>query len=275
MIIAAGGDTSQPLNLAKRIRRIAESIQISGSSILDCGCGQGEYVTALNSLGAEAVGVEYLPHKIEKARESGLTEAVVRHGDAENLEFQDGVFDAVLFNEVLEHIPNDRKALEEAYRTLKPGGHLILFAPNRLYPFETHGVHLKKGAKKVPVWMPFIPYIPLWLGNKFLNYWARNYWPGELRALVSRTGFVNVQPSYVWQTFEGIADEGSGTTNWMKPIRPTLRYIAGMLESCPGLRRFGVSQFIHARKPAVATVSGDRNETGLSPGLAGSPQGSI
>jgi hypothetical protein len=51
---------------------------------------------------------------------------------------------------------------------------------------------------------PFVPYVPLRLGKKVFTYWARNYWPGELRRLVRRAGFTIVATDYVWQTFEAI-----------------------------------------------------------------------
>jgi SAM-dependent methyltransferase len=42
---------------------------------------------------------------------------------------------------VLEHVQDDRAAIHEMLRTLKPGGRLMLFCPNRWHPFETHGVY--------------------------------------------------------------------------------------------------------------------------------------
>ena len=64
-------------------------------------------------------------------------------GDLERTPFASACFDLVLLNEVLEHVPDDAAALREAFRLLRPGGALIVFAPNRLFPFETHGVHTR------------------------------------------------------------------------------------------------------------------------------------
>lgn len=50
-----------------------------------------------------------------------------------NLPFQDNQYDVILCNHVLEHIPNDTKAMQELYRVLKPGGMAILQIPQDLH----------------------------------------------------------------------------------------------------------------------------------------------
>ncbi|MUP44288.1 class I SAM-dependent methyltransferase [Gramella sp. BOM4] len=49
-----------------------------------------------------------------------------------DLPFEDASFDFILCNHVLEHIPDDRKAMEELYRILRPGGTAILQIPQDL-----------------------------------------------------------------------------------------------------------------------------------------------
>lgn len=49
-----------------------------------------------------------------------------------NLPFEDNQYDVILCNHVLEHIPNDTKAMQELYRVLKPGGMAILQIPQDL-----------------------------------------------------------------------------------------------------------------------------------------------
>ncbi|MFM9825818.1 class I SAM-dependent methyltransferase [Flavobacterium sp.] len=49
-----------------------------------------------------------------------------------NLPFEDNQYDAILCNHVLEHIPDDTKAMQELYRVLKPGGMAILQIPQDL-----------------------------------------------------------------------------------------------------------------------------------------------
>ncbi|MFN3756866.1 MAG: class I SAM-dependent methyltransferase, partial [Flavobacterium sp.] len=59
------------------------------------------------------------------------------------LPFEDHSFDMILCNHVLEHIPDDRKAMQELYRVLKPGGIGIFQIPqdlNREYTFQDNSI---------------------------------------------------------------------------------------------------------------------------------------
>lgn len=150
-----------------------------------------------------------------------------------------------MLNEVLEHVPDDRKALKEVYRILKPSGLLFIFSPNRWFPFETHGVNLKRPSRKIPHWIPFIPYIPLRFGNLFFDYWARNYWQNELADMAKAGGFSIVERSVVWLTFEGISGHQPG---FIKAVKPLLRFTSDTLEKTPILKKFGVSQMLVCRK---------------------------
>lgn len=49
--------------------------------------------------------------------------------DITNIQFDDHTFDVVICNHVLEHVPDDRKAMREIFRVLKPGGWAILQVP--------------------------------------------------------------------------------------------------------------------------------------------------
>ena len=91
---------------------------------------------------------------------------------SESLPSPDGVFDGVLLNEVIEHVGNDRDTIREALRVTKPGGRVVIFAPNRFYPFETHGVYL--GEKYVFGNIPLVNYLPDPLRNKLVPH-ARAY----------------------------------------------------------------------------------------------------
>jgi SAM-dependent methyltransferase len=245
-ISIAGEDTAQPLNCAKRVALVLGVVGQGQLRILDCGCGAGRYLPALAEHGARAYGIEFLDTKIAAARGLGLAGNIIR-GDLESLPFASGSFDAVMFNEVLEHIPDDGRALAEAHRVLVDGGHLCIFSPNRRYPFETHGTFLKGRDVCLPFWTPFVPWVPIAIGSVFLRYWARNYWPGQLQGLVREHGFDIQDTSYVWQTFEGLSGSFLHSRTW---LRPPLRALANLLERTPVVRSFGVSQWIHARKAA-------------------------
>ena len=65
------------------------------------------------------------------------------HGDITKLPFKKDSFDFILCNHVLEHIENDRLAMEELFRVMKPGGYGIVqvpMQPNRLMTYEDFSI---------------------------------------------------------------------------------------------------------------------------------------
>lgn len=237
-----GADTSAPLNLAKRIRLIARYCDLSKVRFLDCGCGAGEYVFALrDEYGTDAWGIEYSKAKVAAAQANKRHGAHIRQGDLHDLDEPNSSVDVALLNEVLEHVPDDYRALQQVHRVLKPGGRVIVFSPNRFYPFETHGVRLRAIDTQIPSYVPLIPYVPLALGSLAFRYVARNYWPHELRSLVRRAGFTIQVLDFVWQTFEGLSGEQPAL---IRMAQPAFREIATRCERSPLIRRFGISQVI-------------------------------
>jgi len=241
----AGGDTATPRNLRKRLALLERHAgPLAKRRILDCGCGAGEYVRALLARGADAWGVEFDARKLA-ARGGEELAARLSVGDLEALAFPDASFDVALANEVLEHVPDDAAALAEVHRVLRPGGLLVVLSPTRLYPFETHGVFWRGTGRRVPHTLPFVPWLPLRLGTRLFDYWARNYWPWELRALVRRAGFRVLATGALWQTFENVSGHQPA---WMARVAPLLRGVCALAERVPGLRAFGVSQLVVAER---------------------------
>ena len=239
-IAVGGGDTAQPLALAKRLAFIERHLVPGRTRFLDCGCGAGEYVFALaDRLSLDAWGIEYDPQKAEEGRRHSRHGHRIARGDIQALDSESDSWDYAMVNEVLEHVPDDKRALREVHRVLKPGGLLFVFSPNRWYPFETHGVYLKGSDRLVSPWVPFVPYVPLRLGNRLFRYWARNYWHSELRGLLRAAGFSIVELGFVWQTFEGISGHQPAA---VRLLRPLLRGMANLAERLPLTRGFGVSQ---------------------------------
>ncbi len=71
--------------------------------------------------------IEYIAGDIDPERYSYYTRAV--KADVTSLQFDTDYFDLLLCNHVLEHIPDDKRAMKEIYRVLKPGGSAILQVP--------------------------------------------------------------------------------------------------------------------------------------------------
>jgi SAM-dependent methyltransferase len=242
----AGIDTSAPLNVEKRLRILKPFLAAARLRVLDGGCGAGEYVLAMATRhGVDAFGLEHSADKVRQALSHPSLKDRVRQGDLEAMPFPDADFDVALLNEVLEHVPDERKVLTEVRRVLRPDGLLVVFSPNRWFPFESHGVVSKTSGRMLPPYVPLIPYLPLSVGRRFFRYWARNYWHRELRNLLVAAGFRIESTGYVWQTFENISGTQPAA---MRLAAPILRGVAGALERTPFLRKFGVSQVVVARK---------------------------
>jgi SAM-dependent methyltransferase len=110
---------------------------LSGRVLVD-GCGVGQYLGRLAAKSGQAVGLDIEHARAHDAHQ--LAEQVLCAA-GENLPFDSDTFDMVLSHEVLEHVDDDHKAVSEILRVLKAGGRLVLFVPNRGYPFETHGIY--------------------------------------------------------------------------------------------------------------------------------------
>ncbi len=112
----------------------------AGDRVLDLGCGAGRHafetlrrgasVVALDADEGELRGVADMVGAMAEAGEvpAGAMARAVR-GDATRMPFPDGAFDRVIAAEVLEHIPDDRRALREIARVLRPGGQVAVTVP--------------------------------------------------------------------------------------------------------------------------------------------------
>jgi SAM-dependent methyltransferase len=123
-------------------RRLKMILDAAGKHIkgtlLENGCGVGMYLQHLAPHAETMIGLEY---DLVRARAARAHSANLINGASEQLPFPSNTFDAILSHEVLEHVRDDRRAMEEMLRTLKPGGVMVLFVPNLGYFYETHGIY--------------------------------------------------------------------------------------------------------------------------------------
>ena len=110
--------------------------------VLDAGCGSGYGTAHLASLDPtlQVVGIDHNEEALAYARAhyAGPNLRFAR-GDCMALEFPDGEFDLVVAFEVLEHLSEPTKFLEQVRRVLRPSGHLLVSTPNRRYYSEERG----------------------------------------------------------------------------------------------------------------------------------------
>jgi SAM-dependent methyltransferase len=96
--------------------------------LLDVGCGPGTITLGLAAAVApgEVIGIDREPSQVEKARalasEHGLPNVRFEIGNAEEIPYPDGSFDAAFEHTLLEHVANPGQVVREMFRVLKPGG---------------------------------------------------------------------------------------------------------------------------------------------------------
>jgi len=107
--------------------RVALSYVV-GPRILDAGCGEGVTLEKLVARfpRSHVEGIDVDPENVRICRDHALP---ARQGDLYNLPFESGVMDTCLLLEVIEHMDQPERALEELARVTRPGGRLIVLYP--------------------------------------------------------------------------------------------------------------------------------------------------
>jgi ubiquinone/menaquinone biosynthesis C-methylase UbiE len=115
-----------------RLLRESGAFPLTGASILDVGCGTGNWLLEFLQWGAAAAnlhGIDLIDERISLARER-LTEIDLRRGDAQKLPWTDGSFDLVaqftVFSSVLDADVRSTMAAE-MLRVLRPGGRILWY----------------------------------------------------------------------------------------------------------------------------------------------------
>jgi SAM-dependent methyltransferase len=164
----------------RRLRMIRDFLPgLDRARVLEIGCGVGRYLEKLAELAPEVVGLEYdLERAVQAAHR--LDHARVVNAANERLPFADATFDAVLSNEVIEHVADDSVSAAEMVRVLRPGGRIVLFCPNRWYPVEQHGVFWRGRYRFGNI--PLVNYLPDPLRDRLAPH-VRTYTRRRLRRL--------------------------------------------------------------------------------------------
>ena len=218
----------------RRLALIRAWAQVEGARVLVDGAGVGMYSRHLEEAGAWVVSIDIdFPSMVAASQYTAncLTAA------GERLPFAAASFDTVLSHEVLEHVQDDAAAMREIARVLKPGGRAVIFVPNRLYFFETHG-HYWKGEYHFGN-TPFINYLPDRWRNQLAPH-VRAYRKSDLKRLIAPLPLRIIHWTQIYPGYDNIIAR-------QPALGKGVRGFTRMLEKTP-LRAFGISHFLVLEK---------------------------
>ncbi len=214
----------------QRERTLADRIPVTpGASLLDCGCGAGQFAAQMRDRGWDAFGMDFSPHAVATARSHYGLRAI--EGTLPHPEIPANSLDAITLRMVLEHVHDPAKMLDAAFAALKPGGWLCVAVPNlAAWGFGAFG-----GA-----WFPLR-----------LPWHLSHFTPDTLQRIVADRGFV----------IDTIATKGH--TRWMgysvdraRKLRPRwwtpalrIRFTRSVLTTWTEWRNAGDELSLLARKP--------------------------
>ena len=197
--------------------------------ILENGCGVGMYVEHLSGFGGNVIGLEY---DFERATEARKRSPHIINAASEALPLPSETFDLILSHEVLEHVQDDRLAICEMVHAVKPGGRLVIFVPNRGYPFETHGIYWRDNYYFGNKFL--VNYLPRALRNKLAPH-VRVYSTDDFQKLFANLPVKFIERTIIFGAYDNIiARFGS--------FGKVLRHVLQFLERTP-LKTFGLSHF--------------------------------
>ncbi len=224
----------------RRLQMILDWAPAGLQRVLVNGCGVGMYLRALQKSVPEVHGIDIEGDHL-RAAAANVPCAPLNLSRGEQLPYVDGCFDLVLSHEVLEHVQDDRRAAAEMVRTLRVGGRAIIFVPNRLYPFETHG-HYWRGEYYFGN-TPLINYLPDLLRKRLAPH-VRVYSSFDLLDLFVGLPVLVRRHTQIYPGYDSIAAR--------KPFfGRALRLLTYTLEQTP-MTVFGISHFLVLEKVQAA-----------------------
>lgn len=157
-----------------------------GGSILDVGCGPGQFAKYMMDKGFQITGIDFSNEMLSTAKKK-VPEGKFQHADMRNLDFKEENFDGLLVAYSLIHIPSDDipKTLEGFYRVLKPVGFIEIIA--------------QKGEADKVVDEPFLP-----SEKMFFNFFTKE----RLEGFLKNSGF---EVTYQLETESQDPDSASDT----------------------------------------------------------------
>jgi SAM-dependent methyltransferase len=198
----------------RRLGMLAAAAPLEGARVLIDGCGVGMYAAHVRrryTPHVDAIDIEF--ERVQDTHAADVPRAVV--AAAEMLPYASDTFDAVFSHEVLEHVADDTLAAREMVRVAKVGGRIVIFAPNRWYPFETHG-HYWRGTYHFGN-TPLINYLPDAFRNQLAPH-VRAYTARGLRRLFDGCPVRVVRHTRVYGGYDNVIARLGGAGKVLRAI---------------------------------------------------------
>ncbi|MDL1901234.1 class I SAM-dependent methyltransferase [Anaerolineae bacterium CFX9] len=219
----------------RRLAMIARWAKLDGARVLEAGGGVGMYASQISR--RYDAQVECFDIELERTLEARAEIPHALVAAAEHLPYAADTFDTIISNEVLEHVVDDARSMREMIRVLKPGGRVVVFVPNRWYPFETHGYY-RHGEYRFGN-IPLINYLPDRWRNQLAPH-VRAYTRRGLLRLLGGTPSRVIEHRRIFGGYDNIiARFGSAG----RIVRNTLHNLEGT-----AFDRVGLSHFLVVEK---------------------------
>jgi 2-polyprenyl-3-methyl-5-hydroxy-6-metoxy-1,4-benzoquinol methylase len=118
---------------------------LGGKKILDFGCGDGVLTYEIVKKGAKGYGVDLAENAIDFARKKHRSlgyDSVFEVDSCYHTRFEDALFDALVSSDVIEHVQDTERFLQEIARLLKPGGIGLISSPVRFTEKPLDALHV-------------------------------------------------------------------------------------------------------------------------------------
>lgn len=165
------------------INTIKSKFDLNGLRVLEVGAGTGRDSTALARAGAEVYVLDFSPQSLQiignLKEEHNLPNLHLIRGDAFQAPIDEGSFDLVFHQGLLEHFHNPLDLLKENFRILKPGGSCLCDIPQTF--------HLYTVVKKILIAM-----------DKWFAGWETQYTMPQLKKMMEESGFENYHAYGDW-----------------------------------------------------------------------------
>ena len=172
--------------------RLIHSLKLDyASSILDVGCSTGTNLRMLTNSGfLNVIGFDRNPLTLNYVAAEDCASLVI--GDVCELPFDDQSFSLILATDIIEHVDDDKRAVEEMFRVLKTGGFMLISVPTfrSLWGPQDNLSHHKRRYRLAELlailnrddseilssfYFNFLLFIPILIVRKFLNLMQMNF----------------------------------------------------------------------------------------------------